>query len=174
MERKDKIAWLAFIGLMLVGSGYLMYISQPYEETVWVPPNATIANFVNGAAFVNLVDIQISGTAVGVKSLSEYKDQISDRGDVAVYIIKPPGGGAGFEINYITKTKDKTYYYQDRQVYVGLLGDYTFSVQAGLLKAHYTRNIWAVMLDTIVLFFAGLLLTRPNPESLKNLRGKKI
>lgn len=37
MERRDKIKWLAFTVLMLAGTGYFVYISQPYEETVWVP-----------------------------------------------------------------------------------------------------------------------------------------
>lgn len=131
---------------------------------------------MDNTTFVNLVDIKVSGTATRIKQFNEYKSQLSGGEDIKVYIIKQPGQ-AGFNIYYITKTKDTTYYYPDRS-FVGILGDWTFTKQAGILKAQYRRNIYAVVFDTIILFCVSLLIVRPSfeslRESLKNLRGKKI
>lgn len=152
MKKEDKIFLVVFATMMLVGTACLLYITEPYEEIVWIPQNATLVNIV-GNEFIPIQDVKISGTAIEIL-LRDYQKKFTDT-ENAVYVQHDFFNPDRFTVYYVTRQKDKTYYSQYR--HNAYSGDYKFLYKEGVLKTYYQRN-WNFVFLMFMLLILSLMI----------------
>lgn len=137
-KRKDTIKMIFLFLLIAVGPILIWYNSAPFEEKVWFPQNATIANYVNHS-FVHISEIQISGTASKIWNFDEYKNSFNGSHNM-IYIID---SSEYPEIYYITKLDDKTYYHREKQGAFSRNSE--ISTTKNSIKVKYQRSMGGVV-----------------------------